>query len=188
VASILLHASLLGFLLYDRAPKIAPVSLPGNREGHHLLLTYSPHGGSPPSVLQSQKPFTLPTPPPLIARSTPKPTPPVAPAPSASASSVSNVGADALGDGNMTIAFVVLHPPPHPDLGKLPSGPRGDVVVDVVIDKNGRVAKSSLERGLGHGIDDTVLATIQQWTFQPATRNGLPIDSEQELLFHYERG
>jgi protein TonB len=178
----------LGFLIYDRVPKLAPVSLPGDREGHHLLLTYSPHGGSPPSALQAQKPSKLPTPPSLPAKVTPAPTPAVAPAPSASASSAANVGADALGDGHMTIAFVVLHPPPRPDLGKLPSGTRGDVVVDVVIDKNGRITKSSLEKGLGHGIDDTVLATIQGWTFQPATRDGLPIDSEQELLFHYERG
>jgi protein TonB len=187
-ASVLLHASLLMFLLYDRAPKLAPVSLPGDREGHHMLLSYSPHGGSPPSVLQSQKPSALPTPPRLLAKATPTPTPPLAPEPSSSASSASSVGADALGDGNMTIAFVVLHPSPRPDLGQLPSGTRGDVVVDVVIDKNGHVTKSSLERGLGHGVDDTVLATIQQWTFQPATRNGLPIASEQELLFHYERG
>jgi protein TonB len=34
----------------------------------------------------------------------------------------------------------------------------------------------------------TVIATIQNWVFQPATSNGQPIVSEQELLFHYERG
>jgi protein TonB len=82
----------------------------------------------------------------------------------------------------------VIHPSPTPDLSKLPSGTRGDVVVDVVIDKTGRIAKSSLARGLGHGVDETVLAVIQQWTFQPAKRNGVPVDSEQELLFHYEHG
>jgi protein TonB len=60
--------------------------------------------------------------------------------------------------------------------------------VDIVIDKTGRIAKFNLEHGLGHGVDDTVLATIQGWTFQPATRNGVPVASEQELLFHYERG
>jgi protein TonB len=81
-----------------------------------------------------------------------------------------------------------VHPPPHPDLTQLPSGTRGDVIVDVVIDKTGRIAKFTMTRGLGHGVDETVLATIKQWTFQPATRNGVPVSSEQELLFHYERG
>ena len=97
-------------------------------------------------------------------------------------------GADGLGDGNLTIALELAHPYPHPDLTQLPSGTSGDVIVDVVIDSAGRIAKFTLNRGLGHGIDETVLATIQQWTFQPATRNGVPVASEQELLFHYVRG
>jgi protein TonB len=188
VASFAVHAAFLSLFLIHRPPTLIPVSLPGDHEGHLLLLTYSPHGGSPPSTLQSTKPSALPTPPRLVTKSMPTPAPPAAPAPSASASMASTAGADALGDGNMTIAFVANHPPPHPDLSKLPSGMRGDVVVDIVIDQNGHVTKSSLTRGLGHGIDETVLATIQGWTFQPATRNGQPVASEQELLFHYEHG
>jgi protein TonB len=81
-----------------------------------------------------------------------------------------------------------VHPSPQPDLSQLPSGTRGDVVVDIVIDATGKVAKFTVEHGLGHGVDDAVLATIQGWTFHPATRNGVPVASEQELLFHYERG
>jgi TonB family protein len=81
---------------------------------------------------------------------------------------------DALGDGDTTVALVVVHPSPKPDLSQLPSGTSGDVIVDVVIDKDGKIAKYTMMRGLGHGVDQTVLATIQQWTFQPATRNGIP--------------
>jgi len=187
-ASFALHAAVFAAFLYQRSPALTPISLPGDREGHLQLLTYAPHGGSPPSTLQSPKHSALPTPPRLLAKSTPTPTPPTAPAPSASTSTASTVGADALGDGNMTIAYVAIHPPPHPDLSKLPAGTRGDVIVDIVIDQNGRVTKSSLTHGLGHGVDETVLATIQGWTFQPATRNGQPVASEQELLFHYEHG
>jgi protein TonB len=33
-----------------------------------------------------------------------------------------------------------------------------------------------------------VIATIRQWTFNPANRDGHPIASEQELHFHYEKG
>jgi protein TonB len=106
----------------------------------------------------------------------------------AATSTEAATGADALGDGDTTIALVVVHPPPHPDLTQLPAGAGGDVIVDVVIDETGRIAKFTMTHGLGHGIDETVLATIQQWTFQPATRNGIPVASEQELLFHYQRG
>ncbi len=106
----------------------------------------------------------------------------------ATAKADASSGEDALGDGDTTLALVVLHPTPEPDLSQLPAGTRGDVIVDVVIDKTGRIAKYTMMRGLGHGVDQTVLATIQTWTFQPATRNGLPVASEQELLFHYEKG
>ncbi len=41
---------------------------------------------------------------------------------------------------------------------------------------------------MGAAIDSNVLATIQTWVFEPATRDGVAVASEQELLFHYERG
>ena len=187
-ASVALHLSLLGVLLYTRPPQLAPVALPGDRGGHLLSLTYSPGRSAPAATLQAKK---RPADPSAQARLAvapiPTPAPPSAPA-VASTSAYAATGTDALGDGDTTLALVVVHPPPHPDLTQLPSGTRGDVIVDVVIDETGRVAKFTMTRGLGHGVDETVLAAIREWTFQPATRNGIPVASEQELLFHYERG
>ena len=186
-ASIVLHLSVLGVFLYHRQPQLIPNQLPGELSGHRLLLTYSPGDSAPPSTLKTQKPSAnkavLPRP---VSAPAPTPITPSAAAPSTTTGA--STGADALGQGDTTLALVVVHPSPKPDLSQLPSGTRGDVVVDVVIDQTGRIAKSSLARGLGHGVDETVLATIQQWTFQPATRNGVPVPSEQELLFHYEHG
>lgn len=188
-ASVAVHVCVLGALLIDRPPQLAPVDRPGNAKGHLLSLTYAPGMSAPAATLPSEKVpprKTIPSP------SLPAPTPvqpEVAAAPTATASSPNaSSGVDALGDGDTTVALVVAHPSPRPDLSQLPSGTSGDVIVDVVIDKDGRIAKSTMMRGLGHGIDQTVLATIQQWTFQPATRNGIPVASEQELLFHYVRG
>jgi protein TonB len=186
-ASVALHAGLLAVLLFTRAPKLTQVQRAGDHNGHNLLLTYAPGSSSPVAALQAketppQKPSPLPT---LAAPSKPA----IAPAtPSQNAGTDTGSGNDALGDGNITLALELAHPYPKPDLSRLPSGTRGDVIVDVVIDKTGRISKSTLARGLGNGIDETVLATIQQWTFQPATKNGVPVASEQELLFHYERG
>jgi protein TonB len=186
-ASVAAHICVLGLFLLHRTPRLANAERPGDRNGHNLLLTFSPGSSSPVAPLQAEKqPQQKPTPLPTIAA--PKMAAALTPsAPSTTIGKDTGTGDDALGDGNITLALELAHPYPKPDLSVLPSGTRGDVVVDIVIDKTGHVAKSTMARGLGHGIDETVLATIQQWTFQPATRNGQPVASEQELLFHYER-
>ncbi|WP_158788364.1 energy transducer TonB [Granulicella sp. L46] len=188
-ASIAVHACVLAALLYVRSPQLAPVERPGDASGHLLSLTYAPGMSAPAATLQSEKaPPRKRVPAPSVPAPTPA-QPEVAAAPTAATSSPNaSSGVDALGDGDTTVALVVAHPSPKPDLSQLPSGTSGDVIVDVVIDKDGRIAKYTMMRGLGHGVDQTVLATIQQWTFQPATRNGVPVASEQELLFHYVRG
>jgi protein TonB len=179
----------LAGLLYVRSPQLAEPERPGDAAGHLLSLTYAPGMSAPAAKLQSEK-----APPRKSVPSTsvpaPAPAQPVvtAAATAATSSPDASSGVDALGNGDTTVALVVVHPSPKPDLSQLPSGTSGDVIVDVVIDKDGRIAKYTMMRGLGHGVDQTVLATIQQWTFQPATRNGVPVASEQELLFHYVRG
>jgi protein TonB len=186
-ASLAAHAGVIGLLFFNHVPRLTQPDRPGDRNGHNLLLTYSPGSSSPAAALQAVKaPTPKPTPLPALAAPTVAKAEPSAP--STVVGTDTGSGNDALGDGNITLALELAHPYPKPDLSKLPSGTRGDVIVDVVIDKTGRIAKSTLTRGLGNGVDEAVLATIQHWTFQPATRNGVPVASEQELLFHYERG
>jgi len=187
-ASLTLHLAVLGLFLWHRQPILKATQLPGDLNGHRLLLTYMPGQGSassaPPAPTPAHPiPSRLPA---LHTPAAPPSSPIAAPAPSLTANN--STGTDTLGQGDIKIASLLVHPPPAPDLSKLPTGTRGDVIVDIVIDPNGHVAKYTMEHGLGHGIDETVLATIQQWTFQPATRDGIPVTSEQELLFHYERG
>ena len=79
------------------------------------------------------------------------------------------------------------HPSPAPDLSVLPHGAAGDVMLDILIDAQGNITGIKLDHGLNPDIDKTVIATVQQWSFAPATRNGQPVASEQELLFHYIR-
>ena len=186
-ASVAVHAVVLGAFLFTRAPKIVRVERPGDANGHNTVLTFTPGSSAPATTLQAkEQPVQKPTPAPTIAAPTKvAPTPST---PSTDPGTGNSSGDDALGEGNITLALEMNHPYPKPDLSHLPAGTRGDVVVDVVIDEQGHIAKSTLTRGLGDGIDATVLATIQQWTFQPATRDGKPVPSEQELLFHYERG
>lgn len=188
-ASIAVHLCVLGGLLYVRSPQLSPVERPGDATGHLLSLTYAPGMSAPAAKLQAPKaPPRKPTPSSTLPTQPPAPPVVAAAATAATSSPDASSGVDALGDGDTTVALLVMHPSPKPDLSQLPKGTSGDVIVDVVIDKTGRIAKFTMTKGLGHGVDDTVLATIQQWTFQPATRNGQPVASEQELLFHYVRG
>lgn len=63
----------------------------------------------------------------------------------------------------------------------------GDVVVEITIDEQGNVVQTSVLQSLGPGIDMKVVAALQQWRFHPATRDGIPIASEQDVYYHFPR-
>ncbi len=185
--SLLLHALLVTVILYHRPIWVAPLKLPGNEDGHLLTLGYIPgHPGQQALVPTPQPPMPAAQ---VLKPRIPSPARPVEhPAPSTSPganSSSATSGTDSLGSGNVTVALATFFPRPKPDL---PAHTRGDVIVDVVIDETGKIIDTKVAQSLGFSIDQTVLATIQTWTFTPATRDGKPVPSEQELLFHYERG
>jgi protein TonB len=192
LASSLLHLLLLAALVHQRAFWVAPIRIPGSPHGTNLLLTYSP--GKAPLQTSAPNPKTQPR---QAKATTPLPTPPTqkpkdttaSPNTSSPASTQpdSAAGADSLGSGNINIALLSYFPTPKPDLSALPRGTKGDVILDIVIDTTGKIADIKMTSGLGHGIDENVIATVQQWTFRPATKDGQPVASEQELHFHYEK-
>lgn len=179
-------------IIHQRASFIAPIRLPGNEHGTNLMVTYLP--GRAPIQATTPNPKAIPqvvATTALPAPSTPKSkTTTVSPNTNSPATSNpdSTTGADSLGEGNINIALASYFPTPKPDLSVLPRGTKGDVILDIVIDTTGKIADIKMTSGLGHGIDETIIATVQQWTFHPATRDGQPIASEQELHFHYEKG
>jgi periplasmic protein TonB len=166
--------------------------LPGNEHGTNLMVTYLP--GRAPIQASTPNPKTEPK---LAATNIPLPTPPVPKQQTTTTSPNTNspatpnpdstTGADSLGSGNINIALASYFPTPKPDLSTLPRGTKGDVILDIVIDTTGKIADIKMTSGLGHGIDETIIATVHQWTFKPATRDGQPVASEQELHFHYEK-
>ena len=68
---------------------------------------------------------------------------------------------------------------------ELPSGIQGDVIVEITIDAQGAVVEERLLQGLGHGVDDRVIAVLRDWRFRPATRNGVAIPSKHDVHFHF---
>jgi len=169
------------------APKVTPYRLPGTALGVSTLTYYSP--GSP-QLLTSESPAKS-----KEKRRTVASTQHTLEAPQVArtqqAQTEVGIGASArsgLGEGDITIALQTYFPYPKPDLSSLPHGTKGDVILDAVIDEHGKIAQLTLLKGLGSPIDESVIATVQAWSYTPAMKNGVPVSSEQELHFHYERG
>jgi protein TonB len=182
-------------------------SLPGTALGTRVELAYLP-GRAPVPVVHPKakaKPQAVSAPqvapaPSLVALSpTPaaSPLPPLphltvtetAPSPNASAPAAAvpdaSSGSDSWGSGSIQIALTTFSPSPAPDLSALPHGIQGDVVVDVTIDPSGKVADLAVLHTLGYGIESSVIGTLKTWVFRPATKDGTPIASVQELHFHF---
>ena len=82
-------------------------------------------------------------------------------------------------------ALPQVFPDPSISRADLPPGVQGDVIVEVTIDENGNVIETRLVRGIGYGIEDRVLATLRQWHFRPASKDGVTIASQHIVTFHY---
>lgn len=88
--------------------------------------------------------------------------------------------------GNEVIpALPQVFPDPAVSRADLPPGVQGDVVVEVTIDEQGNVVELKLIRGIGYGIEERVLATLRQWHFRPASKDGVTIASQHIVTFHY---
>jgi protein TonB len=169
IASLLVHVLLLAALTYEfhGVAKVRRARIAARR-----LIPYAP---GRTAAVQPPKPKILPPKeePKLVVKQ-PEPPPPVS-------------GGDPSGETDVSVAMADFYPQPKPDLSVLPHGTRGDVVIDIVIDEDGKVVDAHVDQGLGHGVDEAVMAVIQTWTFTPATKAGKPVASEQQLLFHFER-
>lgn len=82
-------------------------------------------------------------------------------------------------------ALPQVFPDPAVSRADLPAGVQGDVVVEVTIDEQGNVVETKLIQGIGYGIEDRVLATLRQWHFRPASKDGVTIASQHIVHFHY---
>jgi periplasmic protein TonB len=204
--SVAAHAAVAAVFLFSARP-VHVFTLPGTASGTRVSLTYLPGRAPAPTLRRPAKvkprPVSAPEkmPSPKLLASTPQPPtvhlPPLphltvtetAPSPSrsspASATPDATTGSDSWGSGSLQIALTTYSPSPAPDLSVLPRGVQGDVVVDVTIDPSGKVADLAVLHTLGYGIESSVIGTLKTWTFRPATKDGAPIASVQELHFHF---
>jgi TonB family protein len=55
-------------------------------------------------------------------------------------------------------------------------GIQGDVLLEIVVRRDGSVGDVRLLRGLDRGLDQRAIDAVRQWRFSPAKRHGAPVD------------
>lgn len=61
----------------------------------------------------------------------------------------------------------------------------GNEVIEITIDERGEIVRKTVLQSLGPDIDTRCLAALENWRFQPATKNGAPIASKQDAIFPF---
>ena len=88
-----------------------------------------------------------------------------------------------------TVGFVRVPALPvvAPDVprSRLPAGVQGDIVVEVTIDTQGNVAQTRVLQSLGPEVDGIVIAALQARHYSPATTDGVPNVSRQDVHIHF---
>jgi TonB family protein len=55
-------------------------------------------------------------------------------------------------------------------------GITGDVLMEVVVRRDGTVGEAHVLKGLGYGLEQRAIDAVRQWRFAPAQRKGVPVD------------
>ena len=93
---------------------------------------------------------------------------------------------DSTSSDEVRIALPVVSTDPFVDRSEL-GGRQGDVVVEITIDDKGNIVSKQVVKSFSPEVDNKVLAALQSWHFVPATRNGVPIASKQDVHYHFPR-
>lgn len=64
-------------------------------------------------------------------------------------------------------------------------GIEGEVVMEIVVRRDGRVGEVRVLRGLGAGLDQQAIQAVRRWTFAAATRKGRPVDVIVEVAVEF---
>jgi protein TonB len=64
-------------------------------------------------------------------------------------------------------------------------GLTGDVLLEIVVRRDGSVGEVTVIRGLGAGLDARATEAVRQWRFTPARRLGTPVDVIVEVAVEF---
>ncbi len=101
------------------------------------------------------------------------------------AAAVALFGQSAYGQDEVRPPVVRSHVDAAYPASALGRGTHADVVLIVTVDAQGNVSHVDVATSAGHDLDDAAIAAVQQWTFDPATRDGTPVASRIRVPFHF---
>jgi periplasmic protein TonB len=59
------------------------------------------------------------------------------------------------------------------------------VIVEAIIDKDGKVTNVRVLKGLPMGLDQAAVDAVKNWRFRPATLNGRPVSVYYSLTVNF---
>jgi TonB family protein len=65
-------------------------------------------------------------------------------------------------------------------------GLNGEVVLEIVVRRDGSVGDVRLLQGLGGGLNERAVNAVRQWRFSPAQRHGTPVDVIVEVAVEFK--
>jgi TonB family protein len=201
-ASAALHILLLACLLYRPSPQIlSPSSVMAGRYGSSLTHLYWTEQPAAPRASRGKRhttrarfpvhrppKLTLPNPPetPTEDEATETEAPAASSAPAAGTPyGTADDGAQSGEEIRPALPVSTADPVVGPD--DLRGGVEGNEIVEITIDEKGNIVQKVVVQSLGPAVDAKVLAALENWHFRPATRNGVPIPSKQDVYYHFPR-
>lgn len=193
--SLALHFVFLGWLLHSPAPIfVAPSSVMKGQSGNSLTRIY--FGGDSGVSQEQPKPRLTWQRSPKKANAHRLEPPPaklevgnetasIRPSGPAAGSLYGSLSYGTLTGPEIRPALPVVSP--DPVFGSDLAGIEGDVIVEVTIDEQGTIVQKVVLHSLGPAVDDRVLAALEKWHFAPASKNGVPIPSKQDVYYHFPR-
>ncbi|HLJ26072.1 MAG TPA: energy transducer TonB [Candidatus Angelobacter sp.] len=197
IGSVAVHGVVLWVICLRPTPIfVTPSQIANGNRGASAVLYFTPPGNQQTLVAERSKhaPAQLYLPVKQKTRFNAKITneknvQPQNPEPASSASAGSPNSSDLYGEttgADVRPAIELSNVDPPIARSDIPPGIEGYVKVEVSIDEQGKVIGTKLITGLGHGIDEKVIATIQNyWHYRPATRDGVPIPSKYDARWYY---
>jgi TonB family protein len=193
--SLTLHFVFLGWLLQGPAPIfVAPSSVTRGDSGAALTRIY--FGGDSGVAQEQPKPhLTLPQPakppsphrlePPAAKREAGNEIASVRPSGPAAGSLYGSMSYGTFVGPEIRPALPIVSL--DPVFGSDTAGIAGDVIVEITIDEQGTIVQKTVLQSLGPAVDERVLAALEKWHFVPASKNGVPISSKQDVYYHFPR-
>jgi TonB family protein len=194
--SLALHLLFLGWLLHSPAPIfVAPSSVAKGESGGSVTPIYF---GRESGVPQEQPTQHLTWQPPAKTARAHRLEPPAAKRQAGNEIASIQTSGPAAGSLYGSLSYGTLTGPeirpalpivsPDPVFGSdLDGSTAGDVIVEVTIDEAGTIVQKIVLQSLGPAIDQKVLAALENWRFTPASKNGVPIPSKQDVYYHFPR-